>query len=398
MIKKSFIVLFFTLLISVFATKAVFSVSLDDCENGSKDSGCIDLLQKKIDDLGNQKKTLSSQITQFNSQIQVTQLKIADAQATVDKLEKEIGALSARIGNINQSVDKLEGLLKERIVATYQQSFVSDLEIILTSSDFSDFILRAQYLKQVQENDKKILTNLQETKSNYANQKDERETKQAQVAASKKQLEGLKASLDSEKAQKQALLVTTQNDETKFQALLSQVQAEQAISFGGGSESFIRDVHTGDSIGSIASWGASAGCSSGPHLHFEVHKDGSIQDPNNYLQSTSYQYNYPDSEQSVYGSVNPHGNLPWPIDGPIYINQGFGAQKNSFIYGSAGHLGIDMQSGAGSAAGENVKAVKDGKLYGGSIQCGGAYPGSLFYARIKHDDSLDTLYLHMIPH
>lgn len=396
--KKSFFLLVPLLVFLFVAAGNIRALTLEDCEKGSTDSGCIEILSKKISELGDQKKTLAGQIAQFNSQIQLTQVKIADAQATIVKLEKEIDALGARIDQVVISVDKLEVLLKKRIVATYQQSFISNLEFILTSSDFSDIMLRIQYLKQVQENDKKILANLQQTKANYANQKDDREEKQAQIEESKKKLEVLKVSLDSQKVSKQALLAETKNDESKYQKLLAQAQAELAVAFGGGTETFLRDVNAQDNIGSIATYDVSPGCSSGGHLHFEVHKNGSIENPNNYLSSKSVSYSYPESQYGYYGTVNPGGDLPWPIGDPVYINQGYGTSHGyASFYGSSGHTGIDMQTGSGAGDGGTVKAVKSGKLYGGSYKCGGVYPGTLLYARVKHDDGLETLYLHMVP-
>lgn len=388
-------ILFIALLLSlfIFIRPQVFATNLEDCEKddipNDKVSDCIKLLSEKVSDLGTQKKTLSSQIAQFDTQIKLTLTKITDAETTIAQLEKEIGVLGFRIGYINDSVDKLEVLLKQRIIATYQQSFVSNLEIILTSSGFSDLILRTEYLKQVQENDKKLLTNLQQTKSNYANQKDEREVKQAVIEENKQKLLGLKTSLDSQKAQKQKFLEATKNDETKFQRLLAQAQAEQAIVFGGGSDVFMREVKQGDSIGSIASHSASPGCSTGAHLHFEVHKNGSLEDPNNYLKSANYTYSS-GYDTSYYGSINPHGDLPWPLNEPVTINQGYGSHSFAQQFYSGGiHTGIDMDSGSST-----VKGVKDGKLYGGSYSCSN---GKLFYAKIEHSDGLTTWYLHTIP-
>src|SRR3989304_9421164 len=350
------------LVLGLFISNSTSAVSLEECEKkdipADKVSECIEVLSNKVTELGEQKKTLSSQIAQFDNQIRLTQLKISDAQATIDRLEKEIGVLGFKIGYITDSVERLEVLLKQRIVATYQQSFISNFELLLTSRDFSDLVLRVQYLKQVQENDRRLLANLQETKSNYANQKDEREDKQTAIEENKKKLLGLKTSLDAQKASKQALLEVTKNDEVRYQRLLAEAQAEQAVVFGGGTDGSYRDVRQGDSIGSIAAYSASKGCSSGAHLHFEVHKNGSVQDPNHYLRSVSVTYNYPESQYSVYGTVSPDGDLPWPINEPIWINQGFGAQKNAFMYGPAGHMGIDMQTGSGDAGGDTVKAVK----------------------------------------
>ena len=379
----------------LFLTLVFFSpiraVSLEECDKedipADKVSECIDLLANKVGELGEQKKTLSSQIAQFNNQIKLTQLKISDAQATIDKLEKEIGVLGFRIDYINESVDTLERLLKERIVATYQQSFVSNLELLVASNDFSDLVLRIQYIKHIQENDKKVLASLQETKSNYSNQKEDREMKQAQIEANKQKLLGLKVQIDNQKLEKQVLLTRAQNDESRYQRLLEQAQAELAVAFGGGTETFMRDVKQGDMIGRVIS-GAS-GCSTGTHLHFEVHKNESIENPNGYLSSKSVSYVPSEAEA---GSINPSGNLPWPISDPILVTQGYGMTPyaNSGAYSGSPHFGIDMYSSS-----LTVRAVKDGKLYGGSY--GGCRLGPLIYARVKHNDGVDTLYLHTIP-
>lgn len=369
----------------------VQGVTLEECEKNSSSNvnECIDLFSQKVNELGEQKKTLASQIAQYDTQIKVTQLKITEAQNTIDGLEKEIGILGFRIGYVTESIDKLERLVKERIVATYQQSFISNLELIVASNDFSDLILRLQYLKQVQENDKKILANLQETKSNYANQKDEREEKQAAIEENKAKLEQLRASLDAQKAEKQTFLAVTKNDEAKFQNLLIQAQAERAVVFGGGTETFLRNVKQGDSIGSIAIHSVSPGCSSGDHLHFEVHKNGSVENPNNYLKPGGYDY-VNGYNQSFYGTINPSGNLPWPLNETVIIHQAYGSHPfaQSF-YANGVHAGIDMYHSS-----RTVKVVKDGKLYGGSYTCSN---GTLLYAKVEHNEGLVTWYLHMVP-
>src|SRR3989344_4911112 len=394
--KRLTIFLLLPLSLLIFSTTRIHGVSLEECENDSSANinECIDLFSQKIDELGNQKNTLASQIAQYDTQIKVTQLKISEATNTIEQLEKEIGILGFRIGYVSESIGRLEELVKKRIVATYQQSFTSNLELILASDDFADVMLRLQYLKQVQENDRRILASLQETRSNYANQKDEREVKQAAIEENKNKLEVLSASLDAQRNDKESFLAVTKNDEVRFQRLLSQAQAERAIVFGGGTDVFMRDVKQNENIGRIASYETSPGCSSGPHLHFEIHKNGSVQDPSNYLKKVNFSYNYSSEQQSVYGTVNPQGDLPWPLNEPIGVNQGFGAQKNSSFYGPAGHQGIDIQTGSGNANGQTVKVIKDGELYGGSYNCSS---GKLFYAKVEHDDGLVTWYLHMVP-
>lgn len=388
---KKFLLLPFFLL-SFFIVPSAFSATLDDCEKdpGTNLNECVDIFQKKINDLGSQKKTLASQIAQFDTQIRLTQLRIFEAEATIVKLEKEIGVLGFRIGYVTDSIDKLESLVKERIVATYQQGFVSDLELVLSADNFSDLILRLQYLKQVQENDKKILASLQETKSNYANQKDEREAKQAAIEENKKKLEGFKSNLDTQKLDKQRFLDITKNDETRFQQLLAQALAEKKAISAAFSEAISRlnsgegeSISEGQTIATVGNSGSPT-CSTGAHLHFMVTKDGSTQDPANYLKDVSPGWDNPDPRSSYTGSWN------WPISNPT-VNQIYG--KSYYVthlgwYGGGIHDGIDM---VGSSA---IKAPRAGKLILGSTHCGSSV---LKYAALKHNDDsgIITLYLHI---
>ena len=387
----SFVIL---LVLGLSITRPISAVSLEECEKedipSDKISDCIEVLSNKVTDLGEQKKTLASQIAQFDNQIQITQLKISEAQATIDKLEKEIGVLGFRIGYITDSVERLETLLKQRIVATYQQGFVSNLELLLTSRDFSDLVLRVQYLRQVQENDRKILASLQETKSNYANQKDEREEKQAAIEENKEKLLGLKASLDQQKLEKQKFLEVTKNDEARFQRLLAQALAEKKAISAVFSEALSRlnsgegeSVSEGQTIAVLGNSGAPT-CSTGPHLHFMVTKDGTTQDPAGYLKDVSPGWDNPDPKPTFSGSWN------WPISNPT-VTQIYG--KSWYVthlgwYNGGIHDGIDMTGGP------TITAPRAGKLILGSTYCGSSV---LKYAAVKHNDDpgIITLYLHI---
>lgn len=388
---------FFFLVLPIFffalTTKFILAASLDECEKdpSANISECINLFSTKITDLASQKKTLSSQIAQFDIQIKLTQLKISDAENTIVQLEKEIGILGFRIGYVSDSIGKLETLVKQRIVATYQQSFISNLELVAAANDFSDLLLRLQYLKQVQENDKKILANLQQTKANYANQKDERETKQAQIEEQKTKLESLKTNLDQQKVEKQAFLKVTQNDETKFQQLLKQALAEKkAITATFGAAVSRLNSGEGETIekgGTLAIMGNSGApdCSHGSHLHFSVLNNGAAQDPAQYLKDVAPSWdNLPDSSFSFSGSWD------WPLSNPR-ITQGFGMTYYARVlnyYGGSIHDGIDMTGGP------TIVAPRKGKIIYGSTKCGNS---NLKYAAIKHDEDsgIITLYLHI---
>lgn len=332
--------------------------------------------QEKIENLQETERDLEEQLDYINSQIKLTELRIEEAQAKIDELEQEINTLGFRIGFITDSVDRLEKLLKERIVATYQQSFISNFEILATSSDFSDLILRLQYLKEVQENDKKLLSSLLETKSSYANQKDEREDKQAQVEEQKAKLDAANILLARQKKEKDDFLAVTRSDEKRYQEELRRLQADAAsISQAlGNIGAKIGTVSKGDIIGSVGS----SGCSTGPHLHLEVFTDAKVEggrivgnrvDPKPYLENGQYEKpvpNYPGNVTTWYGE----------------------------IYFLGTHTGIDIADPFGTP----IRAIDGGEAYLTSAPCNYNIAGGTPLGKglvVDHKNGLVTLYWHI---
>jgi murein DD-endopeptidase MepM/ murein hydrolase activator NlpD len=167
---------------------------------------------------------------------------------------------------------------------------------------------------------------------------------------------------------------------------LAESGAIKSIVAGRGEEIKIGEVKEGDKIATIIQ-GASP-CSNGTHLHFEVVKNGSHENPANFLKSISITWN-----NSPDGSFGFSGDWNWPLINPAKLNQGYGMTWYARVrraYGGAPHTGIDIVSQTGDLT---VKAVKDGTLYAGAIGCGGK---NLNYVKVEHKDSdLSTYYLHV---
>jgi peptidoglycan hydrolase CwlO-like protein len=341
--------------------------------------------EKEIEKLNNQKTTLSNQIAQYDAQIKLTGLKIAET-------EEKIQLLGGRIDQLEVSLTSLTSAFANRVVRTYKMAKLNEPFLMLvTSPNLSEAVASYHYLQKIQEADRDLLVRLENAQEQYKDQKVEQEDLQ-------KQLEDQRAVLGTQKAVKANLLVQTQNNEKKYQQLLASARAEyeaiQAIVAGKGDETEVGKVSQGQRIASIIQ-GASCN-SSGTHLHFIVKQGDSTHNPFNYLKSG---IDYEDCSGSSCGSgdgdpFNPGGPWDWPIQPKIKFSQGYGATwavLNTWvgrIYRF--HNGIDISSGSSS----EVIAVRAGTLYRGSY--GGAGGCRLRYVRVDHDDSdLDTLYLHI---
>lgn len=384
---KKILFIFFLLGLLFFLRDTLTIALALDCDD-KKGQEKVNCLENKVNDLKGQTKTLSSQISIMDNQIRLTEARIETNKRNILDLTLDIDTATKKISTLQDSLNKITEVLLNRIVATYEAGRVQPLEMLLSSRDASNLLVRLNYLRIAQAHDKKLIYDVQQAKNDYTNQKEIFEGKLKKIESLKLQLEAYNKNLEQQKIAKQQLLIATQDDEARYQELLAQAKAERAVVFGGGADSYLRDINQGDAIGFIASHSVSPGCSSGAHLHFEVQKEGVVQNPNDYLRSANFSYDYGSDSYNYYGAINPSGDLQWPLNEPIVIHQGYGSHGFAQNFYSGGiHTGIDIDSSSST-----VKAVKSGKLYGGSYNCSN---GKLYYGKVTHDSGLVTWYLHM---
>lgn len=256
----------------------IYADSADDISKQLQDKQAeIAKLEGQLVDAKNQEKTLKSQLTLIDGQTQVTTLKIEETTLKIEKLEREISDLSTRIERIGATLDTLSEILLRRIIQTYKYgNAVTTFDLLFTSQNFADLLEKLKYIQVAQAYDKKKLYELQATKLAYNDQKQDKQIRQAEAEKLNKDLENYKAQLGEQKKEKDQLLSETQNDETKYQQLITKLRADAdslARALAGGGVK-LGSVNKGDRIAMVGS----SGCSTGPHLHFEVitpaHIDG----------------------------------------------------------------------------------------------------------------------------
>lgn len=248
-LKKIIIVLIASLIllnISVNKTNAIecdlninlSTLSQDDLQN------LINQCQKKVSDLRNQINSLSSQIQYMDTQIYLTTLKIKETEEKIIQTEKEIETLGDRITNLDQSFNYLSKLLLIKIINGYKVRQLSLFTLILDSNNINDLLSRIKYIKATQENNQKLLIQVQQTKLNFQEQKNLREEKVKELDSLKLTLNNQKISLQNQQQAKRNLLTETKNNEIIYQNLLEKARKELAgysafaKAAGGGLTSF----------------------------------------------------------------------------------------------------------------------------------------------------------------
>ncbi|MFH0773079.1 MAG: hypothetical protein V1922_02095 [bacterium] len=182
--------------------------------------------QQKLVSIRQQQNTLSSQIQQMDTQISLTGLQIQRSEAKIIQTQNEIEKLSSRIDNLDLSLNTLSKLLLRQIAKSYKTRSVSLVELLFETKDMNDLANKIKYLHASQNNNQKLLVQVQEAKSSYEEQKVIREQKKQELDRLIISLNAQKEDLKNQQAQKQKLLADTNNDETTYQTLLAQALAQ----------------------------------------------------------------------------------------------------------------------------------------------------------------------------
>ncbi len=248
MIKKALTILLliplaFLLLVSV---TPVFAVD-DTTTQAEEDADKVEDLQEKIekyeeeiDKLQGEAASLSREINTANTQINITTLKIQNSIKNIERTEKEISRLSGDIDSLKERIDQLterveyqQDVLKERIIERYKTRETSTFMVLFGTNTLDALVKKSSYLKVMELQDNKVLTQMRNTQKTYNRQKDLYEDKkddevalQAQLLQEKANLDSYRVDLEREKAEKDRLLSITSNSEAKYQEMLLEAKRE----------------------------------------------------------------------------------------------------------------------------------------------------------------------------
>ena len=308
-------------------------------ENTKKDLEKLEQAKKEYKKKEDAYKKANSSVKEINSKIENLEADIIDTIADIEKLDLKAQAKQMEI-------DDMYNAFKGRLKAIYMSGSYTNIQALLTTESFSDYLTRAEMIRAVSKKDSAAIKKMQKAykllKKQLAKIENERaklEVKEADLQTSKADLELKKA--EAAKAYNESIDELKKVDEatkaTKLQIEKEQKELKKIINLCKKEAKISKDI--ADAI-----------------------KKG----------------DYNDIEAEV---VSNGGTICFPVPSCKSISCGF--------YGYTNHNGMDFANP--KINGQKVVAAKDGKIM--SVQLLDYSYGH--HVWINHGDNIATLYAHM---
>lgn len=362
-----------------FALVAVLAFSQIISNISTAQAATIDELQKKSQQLQANIQSNSDRLAELDQQEQSLQVKvdelnaeIARANTEIDLTEVKLEELKLRLIAAEEELERQKQLLKATLQAIYERNGASTFELLMATENLTSFLNEQEYLGQLQSAVKQSTDQVIKLKQQI---EAEKATQEELLEKQKQQ----RAVVDAKRAEQQELLTATQGEESKYRAIVANQQAalqeaeeELAALLAAGSYVSYGPISRGQVLGSLGS----TGYSTGPHIHFQVYRNGVTVNP------------------SAGGSTLING-YQWPLFGGVgYISQSYGCVAAPWYYltqcnGGAGsfHNGLDIASSAYTP----VVAAANGEVIFKGCRAGLGY-----VVVIDHGGGWQTWYPHMV--
>ena len=289
-------------------------------------------LETSKNDLENYIRELDSDLAAINDKIDQLNRLISDKEFEIQITEKELE--EAR--NVEQSQ---YNLMKKRVKFMYERGGSSNIEMLLSSKSFVDFLNKAEFINRISAYDRRML-------DSYIDAKDQVAEKEQLLITQKSDLEEAKAAVSNEQEAVEALMADKEQEITVFEGDISNKEA------------------------AIAEYEAMI-----------AEQDQIIKDLEAAILEEKKRLLAENKKAIVYDG----GKFAWPAPSYTRISDEYGNRIHPILGTQQFHNGVDMAAPNGSP----ILAAYDGEVIAASYS-----PTMGNYIMIDHGDGLITIYMH----
>ena len=217
-------------------------------EENEKDKDKLDDTKDEITDIESEKKDLNGILSDFNKQLEVVTANLADVEEQIAAKEEEIESTVFSLNEAKETEAKQKEDMKTRLKFMYMNGDEAYLELLFSSTGFSDFINKAKYIVQlsVYDNEQlekceattkmisalndKLIEQKSELDDLYVNAVEEQNKFYRLVEETKDNINTTQYELDAAEAEALALEKEIEEQEKNITELRKQYEAELAMS------------------------------------------------------------------------------------------------------------------------------------------------------------------------
>jgi murein DD-endopeptidase MepM/ murein hydrolase activator NlpD len=188
----------------------------------------LDSIQSQIGDAQAQINAIDTMIHNLDSQIAAERALIAQTQAAIDDVNRQIRFSEAALIREKAHVTVREQLLNARLRYIDSHGSINYVQLVLTSNSFNQVMNRMVGAQQVAASDRRLLDDLAVERASLVQANADLNVKLNQVAALLQQQKAQEADIEKNLATEQAALVVEKQLEAKLADDYNKVQAERA--------------------------------------------------------------------------------------------------------------------------------------------------------------------------
>ncbi|MDF2672109.1 MAG: Peptidase [Clostridiales bacterium] len=195
---------------------------LNDMKNQLKDvEQSINGLKGKISGVKKEKNSIYSQITKLEGQINTVENELEGLNNQIETTNNSISVTTKELETAVEELVEYKDLYSKRLRAMYMNGTPGYLEIILTSSSFSDFISRIDVVKRIMEHDSNILINMKDKQESIEKKKADLEVQKTKLVSLKQQSTSKKNELTVVSRSKKNLYTELNSDQKELEKALN---------------------------------------------------------------------------------------------------------------------------------------------------------------------------------
>lgn len=195
----SILVIATVILNTVSISYAASSISSQKNELNQK----IQETKDNLNEVNSQKEESQNKVNNLSSQIDSYESQINSLKNEIETKTNEVNELQKKLDELEAEREKNQSLLDERLVTLYESGEVSYLDMLLSSTDLTEFISSYYMIETLTAADKELIQNLENDKKEIADTQEKVNSSLNEIETKKSELETFQQQLSDAKDEEQ---------------------------------------------------------------------------------------------------------------------------------------------------------------------------------------------------